>query len=80
MAAPIKYLPLRFIPGVVMLAQFRSDAMNDCLRRAEEARRTAEATSNLHTRAEYLEFERRWLVLARGFATEAERATEQLAA
>jgi predicted adenine nucleotide alpha hydrolase (AANH) superfamily ATPase len=63
-----------------MLEQFRSDAINDCLRRAEEARRTAEATNNTHTRAEYLEFERRWLSLARGFATETERATEQLAA
>jgi hypothetical protein len=78
--AAIEYPPLRFIPGLVMLAQFRSDAINDCLRRAEEARRTAEATSNPHTRAEYLEFEGRWLSLARGFATEAERATEQLAA
>jgi hypothetical protein len=78
--AAIEYPPLRFIPGLIMLAQFRSDAINDCLRRAEEARRTAEATSNPHTRAEYLEFERRWLSLARGFAIEAERATEQLAA
>jgi hypothetical protein len=32
------------------------------------------------TTAEYLEFERRWLSLARGFATEAEPATERLAA
>jgi hypothetical protein len=78
--AAIKYLPLRFIPGLVMLAQFRSDAINDCFRRAEEARRTAEATSNPHTRAEYLELERRWRALARGFAAEAERATEQIAA
>jgi hypothetical protein len=78
--AAIKYLPLRFIPGLVMLEQFRTDAIHDCLRRAEEARRTAEATSNPHARAEYLEFERRWLSLARGFATEAEPAAEQLAA
>jgi hypothetical protein len=78
--AAIKYLPLRFTPGLVMLEQFRTDAINDCLRRAEEARRTAEGTSNPHATAEYLEFERRWLSLARGFATEAEPATEQLAA
>jgi hypothetical protein len=63
-----------------MLEQFRSDAINDCHRRAVDARRTAEATSNPHTRAEYYEFERRWLALARGFAAEADRATEQLAA
>jgi hypothetical protein len=63
-----------------MLEQFRSDAINDCHRRAADARRTAEATCNPHTRAEYLEFEHRWVALARGFATEAERATEPLAA
>jgi predicted adenine nucleotide alpha hydrolase (AANH) superfamily ATPase len=63
-----------------MLEQFRSDAINDCYRRAAEARRTAEATSNPHTRAEYLEFEHRWLSLARGFEVEGERGTKRLAA
>jgi hypothetical protein len=63
-----------------MLEQFRSDAINDCYRRAAEARSTAESTSNPHTRSEYLEFERRWLALARGFEAECEAETEQRAA
>ena len=61
-----------------MLEQFRSDAINDCYRRAAEARRTAEATSDAHTRSDFLLFERRWLSLARGF--EAEAGSGQLAA
>jgi hypothetical protein len=61
-----------------MLEQFRSDAINDCYRRAAEARRTAEATSDPHTRSDFLLFERRWLSLARGF--EAEAGSRQRAA
>jgi hypothetical protein len=63
-----------------MLEQFRSDAISDCYRRAAESRRTAESASNPHTRSEYLEFERRWLTLARGFEAECEAETEQRAA
>jgi hypothetical protein len=38
---------------------------------AAEARRIAEATSDPHTRSDFLLFERRWLSLARGFEAEA---------
>jgi hypothetical protein len=63
-----------------MLEQFRSDAINDCYRHAAEARRTAETTSDPHTRSEFLQFERRWLSLARGFEAELKREAERLAA
>jgi hypothetical protein len=53
-----------------MLEQFRSDAIEDCYRRAADARRKAAAAMNPHARSDFLEFERRWLYLARGFESE----------
>jgi hypothetical protein len=53
--------------GLPMLGQFRSDAIEDCYRRAAEARRKAAAAVSAHARSDFLEFERRWLYLARGF-------------
>jgi hypothetical protein len=58
-----------------MLEQFRSDAIQDCYRRADDARRTADEASNPNTRAEFLDFQRRWLSLARGFESEITRET-----
>jgi hypothetical protein len=54
-----------------MLEQFRSDAIQECYRRAAEARRTANSASNADARSDFLELERRWLALARGFNSEA---------
>jgi hypothetical protein len=56
--------------GMVMLEQFRSDAIQDCYRRAAEARRTANSASNADDRSDFLELERRWLALARSFDSE----------
>ena len=58
-----------------MLQQFRSDAIQDCYRRAAEARRTADEATNPNTRSEFLDFQRRWLSLARGFESEETRET-----
>jgi hypothetical protein len=63
-----------------MLEQFRFDAIRDCYDRAAEARRSADAASDAHARLDFLEFERRWLALARGFEAELRPVTEQLAA
>jgi len=56
-----------------MLQQFRSDAIQDCYRRAAEARRTADEATSPATRSDFLYFERRWLSLARGFEAEIAR-------
>jgi hypothetical protein len=60
-----------------MLEQFRSDARNDFYHRAAEGGRTAESTSDLHTRSKSFQFERRWLASARGFDAECEAETGQ---
>jgi hypothetical protein len=60
--------------GMVMLEQFRSDAIQDCYRRAAEARRTANSASNADARSDFLALERRWLALAHGFDSEARSA------
>jgi hypothetical protein len=56
--------------GDSLLEQFRSDAIQDCYRRAAEARRTANSASNADDRSDFLELERRWLALARSFDSE----------
>ena len=56
--------------GDGLLEQFRSDAIQDCYRRAAEARRTANSASNAAARSDFLELERRWLALARSFDSE----------
>ena len=56
--------------GDGLLEQFRSDAIQDCYRRAAEARRTANSASNADDRSDFLELERRWLALARRFDSE----------
>jgi hypothetical protein len=50
-----------------MLEQFRPDPTDDCYRRAAEARHKAAAAMNSHARSDFLDFERHWLHLARGF-------------
>ena len=55
-----------------MLEEFRSDAIDDCYRRAAEARRIADAASDPDTKSDFLEFERRWLALVVGFKSDAE--------
>jgi hypothetical protein len=53
-----------------MIEQFRSDAIQDCYRRAAEARRIADVATSSDTKSDFLAFERRWLSLARGFESE----------
>jgi hypothetical protein len=53
-----------------MIEQFRSDAIQDCYRRAAEARRIAVVAANSDTRSDFLAIERRWLSLARSFESE----------
>jgi hypothetical protein len=53
-----------------MVEQFRSDAIQDCYRRAAEARRIADVATNSDTKSDFLAFERRWLSLAQGFESE----------
>jgi hypothetical protein len=53
-----------------MIEQFRSDAIQDCYRRAAEARRIADVATSSATKSDFLAFERRWLSLARGFESE----------
>jgi hypothetical protein len=49
---------------------YRRDANRDCYRRANEAQRTADAATDPYTKSDFLDFERRWLSLARGFELE----------
>jgi len=44
-----------------------SNEISECYRNAEEARRRAEASVDVATRADYLDMERRWLFLARSY-------------
>jgi hypothetical protein len=53
-----------------MIQQFKSDAIQDCYRRAAEARRIADVATNSDTKSDFLAFERRWLSLARSFESE----------
>jgi len=46
-----------------MLLQL-SEQIRECYRHAKEARRTADATTNPNTKADFLDVERRWLFLA----------------
>jgi hypothetical protein len=56
-----------------MLQQFRSDAIQDCYRGAAKARRMADEATNPATKSDFLNIERRWLSLARGFEAEITR-------
>jgi hypothetical protein len=57
---------------LVMLEEFKSDAIHDCYRRAAEARHIADASTNPDTKSDFLELERRWLALVVGFKSDAE--------
>jgi hypothetical protein len=57
---------------LVMLEEFRLDAIHDCYRRAAEARHMADASENQDTKSDFPEFERRWLALVVGFKSDAE--------
>ena len=44
-----------------------SDEIRECYRHAEDAGRRANATTNPDTKADFLDMERRWLLLARSY-------------
>ena len=52
-----------------MLPKFEQDAIEDCYRRAAEARRIADAATDPDTKSDFLELERRWLFVAYGYET-----------
>ena len=49
------------------MLQNLSHEIRECLRRAEECKRLAEAAKTETGRADYLDMERRWLSLARSY-------------
>jgi hypothetical protein len=49
-----------------MLLQL-SEQIRECYRHAKEARRTADATTNPNTKADFLDVEQRWLSLAHSY-------------
>jgi hypothetical protein len=53
-----------------MTKKSRSELILECYRRAAEARRIADSGTDPLTKAEFLEIERRWLSLARGYGAE----------
>jgi hypothetical protein len=55
---------------VPMTEKSRSELILECYRRAAEARRIADSGTDPLTEAEFLEIERRWLSLARGYGAE----------
>lgn len=52
-----------------MAGKSRADTIVECYRRAAEARRIADATTDPMAKADFLEVEQRWLLLARSAQT-----------
>jgi hypothetical protein len=52
-----------------MAGKSRADTIVECYRRATEARRTADATTDPMAKADFHEIEQRWLLLARSYGS-----------
>jgi hypothetical protein len=56
--------------GFVVADEIWAYTIEECYRRAAEARRIADCAPDPLTRAEFLKVEQRWLSLARGYGAE----------